>query len=255
VANDHGIISQHYQNAPSTLAAARFTIRAFYPFADQRVAVSEGVANDLAAISGLSRSRIHVIANPIKPPPERIEVGDEIERLWGKNGARILSVGSLKAEKDYELLLNAFSRLARRIEARLIILGEGEQRGELEAQARRLGIFDRVVMPGFRPDPWPFYASAHLLTLSSTTEGFGNVLVEAMAVGTPVVSTDCAGPREILRDGTLGRLVAGGNVDALAEAMELTLAEAPDREQLKARAWDFRPECALDQYIELMVGR
>ncbi len=254
VASDHAILSEHYRNAPSKLAALRLTTKFFYPFADRRVAASAGIADDLAEISGLRRDRVEVIANPIGMPPDQIQVESKIEGFWGKSGGRILSVGSLKPEKNHELLLNAFALLARRREASLIILGEGEQRAGLEALVRQLGIADRVALPGFRTDPWPFYASADLFVLSSATEGFGNVLVEAMAVGVPVVSTDCAGPREILCDGQFGRLVPLGDVEAFCQSMLEQLASEPDRDRLKQRAQEFRPQSAVDAYLSALIG-
>ena len=254
VASDHGILSQHYQQQPAKLAALWLTIRIFYSMADRRVAASAAIADDLARVSGLSRARIDVIANPIETPPAQIPVSTEIEAQWHAGGPRILSVGSLKPEKDQKLLLSAFAELTRFRDASLLILGEGPLRKDLEARANQLGIADRVAMPGFRHDPWPYYASADIFVLASRSEGFGNVLVEAMAVGLPVVSTDCAGPREVLDEGRYGQLTAVGDVGALAAGMSDALAHRGDAEARRERARQFRPELAADRFLELLLA-
>ena len=166
---------------------------------------------------------------------------------WTGPHRKVLAVGTLKTIKDYATLLNAFARLRQRVDARLLILGEGECRVDLETQARQLGIASGVFMPGFVKDPSPYYQQADLHVLSSTGEGLGNVIVEALAAGTPVVSTDClSGPREILSDGQFGRLVPVGDTVALARAMDDSLATLPDPAVLKARAQYFSIEKAAD---------
>ena len=124
------------------------------------------------------------------------------------------------------------------------------------ALAAELGIVRRVIFAGFQPDPAPFYASADLFVLSSDYEGFGNVIVEALAQGTPVVATDCPfGPAEILDNGRWGRLVPVGDEAALARAMSEALAETPDRAALRRRAADFSPEKAARRYLELVCEK
>lgn len=252
VGSDHAILSDHYRDRPDRIAALRLSTGLFYPRLDHRVTASKRIAEDLARLSGIPVRDIQVIHNPIEMPPEQIERCEQVERHW-QGGSRVLSVGSLKQEKRHAILLEAFAKLLERREASLVILGEGPERPKLEALASNLGIVDRVAMPGFSSDPWPYYSSANLLALSSSTEGFGNVLVEAMAVGVPAVSTDCGGPREILRDGEYGQLVPVDDVPALAEAMDLMLARTPDRDGLKARACEFRPEIAVDKYLRLLL--
>ena len=142
---------------------------------------------------------------------------------------------------------------ASEVDARLLILGDGECRSALAAQAKALGIADSVFMPGFVANSSPYYQHADLHVLSSTGEGFGNVIVEALAAGTPVVSTDCPnGPREILADGKFGRLVPVGDVEALAAAMRESLASEHDSGALMARAQDFGIDTAVDQYEKLL---
>ena len=226
-----------------------------YRMADARIAVSSGVASDLAALSGMSKKQFSVVYNPIpahrKPSTKAIE---NAARFWnGDKGPRILTVGSLKKQKNHDLLLQSFARLSSPA-ARLVLLGQGPLEGELRNRASELGIADRVSFAGFRSDPTPFYRSADLFVLSSDYEGFGNVIVEALACGTPVVSTDCpSGPSEILLDGEFGTVVPVGDAEALSRAMAEALTADHDPEKLKQRARDFSPERAAKAYLDLLL--
>lgn len=233
----------------------RTSMRLFYPHAGGVVAVSQGAADDLAEFTGLPRSAITAIYNPVVGAERTPSTAVLAPTAWwnGKH-KRVLAVGTLKPIKEYGVLIEAFSILARKIDARLLILGEGEQRTAMEAQIRRLGLQDRMYMPGFVKDAAPYFERADLHVLSSSGEGFGNVIVEALACGTPVVSTDCrSGPREILADGRFGTLVPVGDAAALAAAMHTTLEVQPDRAALRARAQDFSIDKAVDQYLKLLV--
>lgn len=184
------------------------------------VAVSEGVADDLKSNFGFSQ--ISVIHNPIDIDYLQERSKAEIDHPWlsAKNGPVIIAVGRLTAQKDYPNLIRAFSLLRETLNAKLIILGEGDLRAELETLVAELGCGEYVSMPGFVDNPFAYVAKADLFCLSSAWEGFGNVIVEAMAVGTPVVSTDCpSGPSEILNRGEYGLLVPINNHAALAEAL------------------------------------
>lgn len=225
-----------------------------FPSADGIVAVSQGAADDLAQFARLDIKKITTIYNPV--------VGDvRIATLspfspsgwWMGPHHKLLAVGALKDIKDYATLLNAFALLRKRVDVRLLILGEGKCRTALEAQVQQLGMEASVFMPGFVKDILPYYQQADLHVLSSTGEGFGNVIVEALAARTPVVSTDCmSGPREILADGKFGALVPVGDVAALALAMEAALLSEHDHDALRARAGDFSIDKAVDQY-ELLL--
>jgi glycosyltransferase involved in cell wall biosynthesis len=165
----------------------------------------------------------------------------------------VLGVGRLTAQKDFATLIGAFALVRKRRSARLLIIGEGEERARLLGLVSLLGLRDSVDLPGFEPNPLPSMRAAHLLVMSSTWEGFGNVLVEALYCGTPVVSTDCPhGPREILADGDYGRLVPVRDREALAVAILDTLDEAPDRQKLQRRAADFSVERSGDRYRETL---
>lgn len=251
--SDHGILSEHYAGRPGTLSALRLTTRMAYPLADARITPSQGIAADLARLSNIGRVRIQVVHNPVGLPTGPIPNDRETESLWGDAEARILAVGALKAEKDHRLLIEAFAGLPRERNAKLTIVGEGQLRPELEAIADRLGVADRVSLPGFR-DPWPYYQSADLFVLPSRSEGFGNVLIEAMSAGLPIVSTDCVGPREILADGKWGALVPTGDRDKLTKAMERALDGPVDKDGMKARAREFDAEAAIDAYLAALLG-
>lgn len=254
VISDHTVLSKQYEGR-AVLRALKLTTRYFYPLADTRVTVSHGAAADLARLSGIAQSKIEVVYNPIAEPPPEVRISPEIESLWGAADGRILTAGTLKRAKNHHLLIRSFAILRRRRPAKLMILGEGELRVHLQALAAREGVADDVLLPGFASDPWPYYASANLFALSSRYEGFGNVLVEAMHCGLPVVSTDCeSGPREILDNGKYGTLVPMDDEQALAEAMETALREPADPSPLKARARELSGQSSSDRYLQLMVG-
>ena len=176
------------------------------------------------------------------------------DALAGISGPLILSVGTLKPVKRHDLLLEAFARLPASLGVRLCLLGDGAQRAMLEQKAQALGIADRVFMPGFVADPGPWYAHADLFVLCSDYEGFGNVIVEALEYGVPVVSTDCpVGPKEILADGRFGNLVPPGDVEALAHAMTRALEEDVDRDALRKRAQDFGLATIARRYLAVCL--
>lgn len=233
----------------------RASMRAGYPNADAWVAVSSGVADDLAALSGLSRSKLTVIGNPAAKGDSEPYVSATPPVLQDVRGPIFLSVGTLKRVKRHDLLVDAFARLPASAGATLCILGEGQERHALEQQIECLGLSGRVLLPGFASDTSPWYARADVFVLSSEYEGFGNVIVEAMEHGLPIISTDCpTGPREILAHGRYGTLVPPGDVQALAEAMLSSLARTHDAVELRARAREFSVERAADAYLRLLLG-
>jgi glycosyltransferase involved in cell wall biosynthesis len=254
VVADHTILSRHYGYFGALrrrLMAA--SIRLFYPLADARVAVSSGAADDLVRLASLDRAAIEVVYNPVAHRPEGAAGGTSA--IWGESETRILTVGNLKPEKNHALLIRAFARAFRGKSACLAILGEGAMRSELEAVAAAEGVSDRLLAPGFVGDPWPYYATASLFALSSDYEGFGNVIVEAMRCGLPIVSTDCeSGPREILDDGRYGRLVPVGDEAAFAGALNDALAAPPDPAAQMARAELLSGQNTSDRYLALMLG-
>ena len=252
---DPSPLSRQYADlAGLRLAALKSSIRLFYPRADARIAVSVQAADDLAALSGIDRASIEVIYNPVGAPPADAD-RSEAERLWGGARGRIVTVGSLKPEKNHALLIRAFARLRREREAKLMIVGSGPVQPDLARIAEEEGVAGDVLMPGFFADPWPFYLTADLFVLSSDFEGYPLVMIEAMRAGLPVVSTDCeSGPREILDGGRFGALVPRADAGALAEAMAQMLDHPTDGQALKDRAEALSGQATSDRHLQLMLG-
>jgi glycosyltransferase involved in cell wall biosynthesis len=163
-------------------------------------------------------------------------------------------VGRLIPQKDYPTLINAFSILRRTKKARLVILGEGNERSQLESMIRELGVTEDTRLLGFRENPYTYMARAAVFVLSSVSEGLATVVIEALACGIPVVSTNCRyGPAEILENGKYGRLVPVGNPDALAEAIQSALTVDVDTVNGRNRAKDFELIAIARQYLNIMM--
>jgi glycosyltransferase involved in cell wall biosynthesis len=161
-----------------------------------------------------------------------------------------LSAGRLVAKKQYGVLLEAFAQLRAQRSARLVILGDGPERGRIEQRARQLGVSDDVRLLGWCENPYPYLQRAAVFAMTSNREGFGNVLVEALRCGCPVVATDCpSGPGEILGGGRFGELVPVGDVPAVAAALARSLDTPADRARLRARGAEFTAERAADAYL------
>lgn len=225
-----------------------------YRRADHIVAVSHGVAEDLRLYSQLDLDKISVIYNPLLTPdiPELAKQEPSHSWLREKSLPVILGIGRLTPQKNFALLIQAFGRLHRRLDARLVILGEGEDRASLEASVEGLGLSESVSMPGFVDNPFAYLSRADAFVLSSSWEGLPGVLIQALAVGIPVVSTDCpSGPKEILDGGAIGRLVPMGDAEALSmgmlDAIQGRLSPPPDR-------WmeQFKPEHVVDCYLAVL---
>lgn len=229
--------------------------RLLYPSVDRVVAVSDGAAQDLCRVAKLPRELVVTIHNPVIGPDFEQKAAQAAEpsvAMAGKSKL-IVAAGRLTEAKDYPTLVSAFAKVAKILDARLLILGEGEMRKKIEALVAKSGLAERVTMPGHVENPVPFMKAADVFVMSSKREGFGNVLVEAMAAGAAVVSTDCPhGPREILEDGKWGRLVPVGDEDAMAEAILETLRSGGV--DAKDRTLDFTISRAADKYLSLVRG-
>ena len=225
-----------------------------YPWADQILAVSQGVADDLAKNLNIKRSKIAVAYNPVVTEQLSMLSTQEVQWPWPRVEGTpfILATGRLAAAKDFSTLLKAFSILRKKRPAKLLILGEGEERGMLEQKIAQYELGEDVALPGFVSNPYAWMASADLFVMSSRWEGLPTVLIEAMACGAPVVSTDCpSGPAEILENGKWGRLVAVGDGAALAEAMDASILDA-DRHPGLARAQDFSVKKSVLKYMQFI---
>lgn len=230
------------------------SMRMAFPWAEAIVTVSNGAADDLARFAKIRRDAIEVIYNPVVGLPGASSGEPQVPRGWwfGEH-PRLLAVGTLKAIKDFGSLIQAIHALRHQSNARLLIVGEGQERPNLAALIREYRLEERVFLHGYVSDPRPFYARADLFVLSSLAEGFGNVIVEALAEGTPVVATDCpSGPREILENGKFGRLVPPANPAALAEAILDALRAPPNRPMLITRAQEFSISKAVDHYEKIL---
>lgn len=231
-------------------------IRQLYAQADCVICVSQGVADDLACITGLDRHVIRVLHNPVVTPELLALARASVEHPWfsGEHGPPVvLGAGGLRRQKNFALLLRAFAALRRRQPCRLIILGEGRQRGELLQLAGELGIGEDVSLPGFAVNPYAYMARAALFVLSSQWEGSPNVVTEALAVGTPVVATDCpSGPREILAGGRYGELVPVGDVEALTSAMQRSLNHPPSPELLRDAVCHYTLDNSTREYLDAL---
>jgi glycosyltransferase involved in cell wall biosynthesis len=234
-------------------ALQRFITRRYIANADTIVAVSQGVAEDIRKIASIPGERIRVINNPVVVPGFYEKANEVVEHSWFALGGEpvILGVGQLKPQKDFATLIRAFAHVRAVRGAKLLILGEGSERVALEAMVGELGLGGSVSMPGYEPNPYKFMKRASVFVLCSAYEGCPLVLAEALAVGTPIVATNCeAGPAEILAHGRFGTLVPVGDSRSLATAILETLAAPPDSEPLRARGRDFSLDHILPQYIE-----
>ena len=232
-------------------------VRGFYRWADSIVGISEGVVEDLSQVAGLPRERMRVIYNPVVTPEILADRGRHVDHRWFAPGAPpvVVAAGRLVPQKDHPTLIRAFARLRARRPAHLVLLGEGTERPRLEALIYELGVGDDVELLGFVERPVDYMRRSDVFVFSSAWEGFGNVIVEALATGCPVVSTDCpSGPAEILDGGRYGMLVPVGDASALADAILTTLDAPPDPNFLKARAAEFSVEGIADQYLKALLG-
>jgi glycosyltransferase involved in cell wall biosynthesis len=235
--------------------AMRLAMRLFYRRADAVVTVSQGAADDMVRTTGVPAHLVRVIYNPVITPRLREISQQPPDHPWFAPGQppAVLAVGNLSPAKDYATLLQGFSLLRRARDARLVVLGEGPERVPLERLVRELGLAEVVSMPGFVTNPYAYMAKCALYVLSSAWEALPTVLIEALALGAPVVATDCQnGPREILQDGRYGPLVPVGDATALARAMGAAL-DGPPPEVPATVLLPYTVDAAADRYAEVIA--
>jgi glycosyltransferase involved in cell wall biosynthesis len=234
-----------------------------YPLATAITSVSDGVSDDLARVAGIDRARIQTIYNPIDAARIRALAAEPAGHAWLADPKLrvVLGAGRLSPQKDFATLVDAFGLLLERdrdaASLRLVILGEGDEREALEGRVRELGLTERVDLPGFVENPFRFMGRAAAFALSSEWEGLPGALLEALACGCPVVSTDCpSGPREILEGGAVGKvgeLVPVRDAAALAGALGRLLDHPTERSLLVRRAADFEADAAIDRYLRVLL--
>ncbi|SDY15126.1 glycosyltransferase [Nitrosomonas sp. Nm58] len=233
----------------------RWLIARAYGGAQAVIAISRGVADDLITVTGIPEKRVFSIYNPLDLERVTRQSRETVEHPWLAVGAPpvVLAVGKLKRQKDYPTLVQAFARVRAHREARLVILGEGEERARIERLVKILGVEADVYLPGFVENPFAWMARVSVFVLASAWEGLSNVLLEALACGCTIVSTDCpSGPREILADGAFGHLVPVGDDAALAAAIAAALSAPAQRERSAARAAEFGFDAAVERYLAVL---
>ncbi len=232
-----------------------FQMRKIYPLATKIIPVSEGVAEDVEKITGLGADKLEVIRNPVITPEMPLLANEPIDHPWltTRELPVILGAGRFTRQKDFITLIKAFALAKKQIDCRLIILGAGQLETQYQQLMKDLTIEDSVSLPGFKPNPYPYMKQASLFALSSAWEGSPNVLSEALALGTPVVSTDCpSGPREILQNGRIGPLVPVGNIEKLAEAIVQTLKTPPPEALLKSAVEEYSVTTSAQRYLSAL---
>jgi glycosyltransferase involved in cell wall biosynthesis len=257
VLNEQNTLSQAAANATNRRGGlvpmlARWT----YPRAAAIAAVSRGVAEDLAGTVGIPPDRIVVIHNPVVTPDLIARSMEPVQDEWFAPGSEpvILAVGRLDTQKDYPTLLEAFASLRATRPAKLMILGEGPLRADLLSIVSRLGLESDVRLPGFVENPYAYMRSCSVYAMSSLFEGLPTVLIEALASGARIVSTDCpSGPREILDGGRYGRLVPVGDTAAIARALDAAL---DDSSSLPGpESWSpYELDTVVEQYRRVLLG-
>ncbi|MBW4692794.1 MAG: glycosyltransferase [Lyngbya sp. HA4199-MV5] len=255
VVSERNQLSQTVQNA--TKLKGRLTplfARLLYPLSDGVVAVSQGVADDLASTASVASERIQTIYNPAIPADILVKAEENVQHPWFTTPDLpvVLGVGKLEEQKDFPTLIRAFSKVRQFTPARLVILGWGPERQNLEVLIKQMGLEADVALLGHVDNPYAYMKRSSVFVLSSAWEGFGNVLVEAMALKIPIVSTDCkSGPAEILANGKYGYLVPVGNNEAMGDAILKVLSGQP---RLIDPSWlhQFELETVVRKYLHAL---
>jgi len=255
IITEHGTLSAVTQDLKGAGKIVPILMKFLYPYAAKIVCVSNGVADDLAQQLNLKRERITTIYNPINFENINNKKDIPLVHPWGgKNIPIILGAGRLVDVKNFPLLIHAFLKVRAKVNCRLVIIGEGEKRQDLEHLIASSPFADDVLLYGFTDNPYQWMKAAKVFVLSSNTEGLPTVLIEALACGAQVISTDCpSGPREILENGQLGALVPVNDVNALQEKIEFSLANNNLKScEVIYLYHKFGKEFVLKQYLDLL---
>lgn len=251
--------SNFLTNSKKTLGRYEFLmtglVKYCYPLANKIIAPSDGIAKDLSHAFGIKPDKIVVIKNPSIEDWMLEKAREPVKHPWltKRNQPVFLAMGSLTAQKDFFTLLRAFRYVLQKLPSRLIILGEGKQRCELEDLIKSLRIEYCVDLPGFVDNPFSYMINADVFVLSSQWEGLPNGLIQALGLGMKVVSTDCqSGPREILRNGERGKLVPVGNEEQLAEAMVASMKESTNPDIAEQIIEEYSPRSIIPQYCRII---
>ena len=258
IIGEHGAAALEYRKDRVTSYVISLLNRFLYPFADRIVAISEGVREYLVRDRKIPKEKIVTIHNPVDIARIQKLSQEQVDDPWLRDQDKpvVLWVGRIAAVKGLEYLIGAFERVLREIDARLIMVGEGSEESTIRDLVRGSALQEKVRFAGFQSNPYRYMSRSSVFAFPSLSEGFGMVLVEAMACGLPVVSTDCvAGPSEILQNGRCGILVPVADEDALAKAIVTMLTNTELRNRLAAEALrrvaDFEPAKVVASYEQL----
>jgi len=251
----HSSFGESVDQTPKDRVVGRL-IPQLYPASDWIIAVSDGVADSITERTPVGRDDLSVLHNPVDVDSVRRRAREPVDQKWIEDDDTdvVLFVGRLADQKNLETWLHAFKRVHdRNSRVRGVIAGQGPCHDELQSLTAELSLSDAVSLPGYVDNPYRYMGQADVFLLSSRYEGLPTVLIEALAVGCPIVATDCpSGPREILEDGKYGHLVPVDDRAGLADAVAETLESPRDPDALRARADDFSPESVLDDYEQFL---
>ena len=251
----HNTYGKSGRRDPSGLARKVEEIKKLYKLNHGVIAVSEGIQADLQENVGLKDVPVHVIWNGAITRETLERSRESVDHPWlsDTQGVPVLvTAGGLRQQKDHRTLIDSFAEVRSRKDCRLIVLGEGPLRDELEERAQEQGVAADVDLYGFVDNPYAWMAKADCFVLSSLWEGLPTVLIEALSLGVPIVSTDCpSGPREILQNGKYGKLVPMSDIEALADAIERTLSGEVENFDPRKAVEPFTARYASQLYLEV----
>jgi len=230
-------------------------MRWLFPHVDLIITVSEGVIEDTIKVAGYPRERMVALPNPVITPEVYLKGEEPVDHPWFNSPSVpvILGAGRLTQEKDFATLIKAFKILRQQQDSKLVIIGDGPLRQDLENLVAELDLTGSVALPGYAANPYAWMKKSSLFVLSSAWEGSGNVLIEAMALGVPSVSTDCPyGPAETLAGGKYGALVPVGDPESMAKAMLNTLSNPLSAKELLEAVAPYYVENSTQRYLEAL---